>query len=122
LAQPFTTATNKVLEESSRGNVSSLPIFDASFILTATDNFALSNKLGEGGFGTVYRVILHLILFFSLINYALFSLYCLQVCMKCKLYIYRCIIAMVSCYFGQGAVSTIVPHGSQLVVMRNVTN
>lgn len=70
LAQPFATASNKVLEESSRkGNTSSLPVFDASFILAATNNFALSNKLGEGGFGTVYRVILCPYIIFFLINY-----------------------------------------------------
>ncbi|KAJ1700797.1 hypothetical protein LUZ63_000576 [Rhynchospora breviuscula] len=55
-AQPFATAGNKVLEEgSSKTNVMSLPIFDVGVILAATKNFALSNKLGEGGFGTVYK-------------------------------------------------------------------
>ncbi|KAJ3705181.1 hypothetical protein LUZ61_008886 [Rhynchospora tenuis] len=54
--QPFATTGNKVLEEcSSKRNFMSLPIFNASVILAATKNFALSNKLGEGGFGTVYK-------------------------------------------------------------------
>ena len=33
-----------------------LPIFDLTVISNATDNFASSNKLGEGGFGFVYKV------------------------------------------------------------------
>nr|CAB3478523.1 unnamed protein product [Digitaria exilis] len=31
-----------------------LPLFDLEVILAATDDFALSNKIGEGGFGPVY--------------------------------------------------------------------
>ena len=33
-----------------------LPIFDYATIANATDNFSTSNKLGEGGFGPVYKV------------------------------------------------------------------
>ena len=33
-----------------------LPFLDLSTIVDATDNFALNNKLGEGGFGPVYKV------------------------------------------------------------------
>ncbi|KAF3958401.1 hypothetical protein CMV_016692 [Castanea mollissima] len=32
-----------------------LPIFDLITISNATDNFASNNKLGEGGFGSVYK-------------------------------------------------------------------
>ncbi|XP_022929271.1 receptor-like serine/threonine-protein kinase SD1-8 [Cucurbita moschata] len=32
-----------------------LPLFDLSLINSATDNFSVSNKLGEGGFGPVYK-------------------------------------------------------------------
>ncbi|XP_062109355.1 G-type lectin S-receptor-like serine/threonine-protein kinase At4g27290 [Humulus lupulus] len=32
-----------------------LPLFDLSTIAAATDDFSLDNKLGEGGFGPVYR-------------------------------------------------------------------
>ena len=33
-----------------------LPLFNFSTISIATDNFSVNNKLGEGGFGPVYRV------------------------------------------------------------------
>lgn len=33
-----------------------LPIFDFSVIAMATDNFSHANKLGQGGFGSVYKV------------------------------------------------------------------
>ena len=33
-----------------------LPIFDLTTIFNATDNFVSSNKLGEVGFGSVYKV------------------------------------------------------------------
>jgi len=34
-----------------------LPVFDLSTIAKATNNFTIKNKIGEGGFGSVYRVI-----------------------------------------------------------------
>lgn len=34
-----------------------LPLFDMNTIVDATNNFSSSNKLGEGGFGSVYKVI-----------------------------------------------------------------
>ena len=33
-----------------------LPLFDLGVILNATNNFSSENKLGEGGFGPVYKV------------------------------------------------------------------
>lgn len=33
-----------------------LPLFDFETIAAATDNFSDDNKLGEGGFGPVYKV------------------------------------------------------------------
>ena len=44
------------------GESSELPMIDFDKILVATDNFNRLNKLGEGGFGPVYKVIT---LFFS---------------------------------------------------------
>ncbi|KAI4346137.1 hypothetical protein L6164_013212 [Bauhinia variegata] len=32
-----------------------LPLFDMSIIATSTDNFSNKNKIGEGGFGCVYK-------------------------------------------------------------------
>ncbi|KAI4333175.1 hypothetical protein L6164_018013 [Bauhinia variegata] len=32
-----------------------LPLFDLSTIAVATENFSIENKIGEGGFGSVYR-------------------------------------------------------------------
>ncbi|PKI73775.1 hypothetical protein CRG98_005846 [Punica granatum] len=45
-----------VLEYDSR--TSDLPFFDLSTIATATDNFSFINKLGQGGFGSVYKGVL----------------------------------------------------------------
>ena len=33
-----------------------LPLFTFGSIAAATDNFSTENKLGEGGFGAVYKV------------------------------------------------------------------
>ena len=33
-----------------------VPFFDMESILAATNNFSLANKLGQGGFGLVYKV------------------------------------------------------------------
>ncbi|CAL5335846.1 unnamed protein product [Camellia sinensis] len=35
-----------------------VPLFDLATIASATDNFAINNKLGEGGFGPVYKGML----------------------------------------------------------------
>ena len=37
-----------------------LPLVDFKKIVNATDNFSLHNKLGEGGFGLVYKVIIRI--------------------------------------------------------------
>jgi hypothetical protein len=34
------------------------PLFKLQILETATNNFDISKKLGQGGFGAVYRVIL----------------------------------------------------------------
>ena len=36
---------------------SNFPLFDLRTIIAATDNFSIANKLGQGGFGPVYKVV-----------------------------------------------------------------
>lgn len=52
LSAEFSGSSDLVLE----GNKAELPLFTFSFIAAATDNFSEKNKLGQGGFGPVYRV------------------------------------------------------------------
>ncbi|KAG6778624.1 hypothetical protein POTOM_014962 [Populus tomentosa] len=45
------------IREFEEGTTSSdLPLFDLSVIAAATNNFSDANKLGEGGFGSVYKI------------------------------------------------------------------
>ncbi|CAN6807543.1 unnamed protein product [Brassica oleracea] len=39
----------------SKGKMKELPLFEFQVLAAATDNFSLSNKLGQGGFGPVYK-------------------------------------------------------------------
>ena len=43
--------------------------YDLSTLRAATDNFSEENKIGKGGFGPVYKVILFLALAWKLIEY-----------------------------------------------------
>ncbi|KAJ4895615.1 G-type lectin S-receptor-like serine/threonine-protein kinase [Raphanus sativus] len=43
---------------SNQANLKELPLFEFQVLATATDNFSLENKLGQGGFGPVYKGIL----------------------------------------------------------------
>ena len=42
--------------EGSQVNGPDLPMFNFNYVAYATDNFSEENKLGEGGFGLVYKV------------------------------------------------------------------
>ena len=44
------------LVEGKKGSVSELPLFTFQTVATATGNFSDENKLGQGGFGPVYKV------------------------------------------------------------------
>ncbi|XP_078150013.1 receptor-like serine/threonine-protein kinase SD1-8 isoform X2 [Carex rostrata] len=45
----------KYFEQNESLQGTDLPVFDMDIILQATDNFSNTNKLGEGGFGIVYK-------------------------------------------------------------------
>lgn len=42
--------------DSSELNAPDLPMFNFNVVAAATDNFSEENKLGQGGFGPVYKV------------------------------------------------------------------
>jgi len=48
--------SHSVIEELSLVKLQELLLFDFKRAAAATDNFHLSNKLGQGGFGPVYKV------------------------------------------------------------------
>lgn len=51
----------KLLDKDQDGSIEMgdihLPLFRLSKVAMATNNFSIENKLGEGGFGPVYKVI-----------------------------------------------------------------
>lgn len=46
--------------ECSQVNGSELPLFNFNFVAVATNNFSEENKLGQGGFGPVYKVYMYI--------------------------------------------------------------
>lgn len=48
--------TNQLCTNESQKEDLELPLFNLSEIAEATHNFSLNNKLGEGGYGPVYKV------------------------------------------------------------------
>ncbi|CAI0406962.1 unnamed protein product [Linum tenue] len=53
-----TTHYDAEKENSYEDKDSSVPIFDVNDIYAATENFSMANKLGQGGFGSVYKGLL----------------------------------------------------------------
>ncbi|KAL1293152.1 hypothetical protein AAHE18_19G051600 [Arachis hypogaea] len=45
----------RIIQRNRQRQVTELPTFDFSVLVKATENFSSSNKLGEGGFGSVYK-------------------------------------------------------------------
>lgn len=59
----LTYAIGRQIQDSKKGynnqshrNSLELPLFDLATVIKATDSFSHKNKLGEGGFGPVYKV------------------------------------------------------------------
>ena len=51
-------STNDTLELGSDGNKGhNLKVYGAATIMAATNSFSADNKLGQGGFGPVYKVV-----------------------------------------------------------------
>jgi len=51
-----TSINEENIVESTKDDDMELPLFDIVAIEAATKNFSRENKLGEGGFGPVYKV------------------------------------------------------------------
>ncbi|KAK6229114.1 hypothetical protein SCA6_018065, partial [Theobroma cacao] len=63
------TIDNVVGENLIEVKLQQLPLFNFEELATATNNFHLTKELGEGGFGPVYRVIVHFQqIYYSLLN------------------------------------------------------
>ncbi|GLU23167.1 hypothetical protein SLE2022_391920 [Rubroshorea leprosula] len=54
----FVNSLNRKDEVDKNDSGTDLPFFNLSTIAAATNNFSLENKLGEGGFGSVYKGVL----------------------------------------------------------------
>jgi hypothetical protein len=52
----MTQKTNNSEDGDSRKREVQMPLFSFASVCAATDNFSTTNKLGEGGFGPVYKV------------------------------------------------------------------
>lgn len=53
--------TSRNLENRSTNRLQDLPVFDFEKVAIATNYFHVSNKLGQGGFGPVYKVMCYIV-------------------------------------------------------------
>ena len=51
-------SVNQLLYRGKKSSSPNLQVFSFAIIKEATDNFSMNNRLGEGGYGPVYKVIL----------------------------------------------------------------
>lgn len=49
-------SSNRQLPRENETEELELPVIELEAVVKATDNFSNCNKLGQGGFGTVYKV------------------------------------------------------------------
>lgn len=54
----FQSSRDALREYIGKHDLSELLIYDFDTILIATENFSITNKLGQGGFGPVYKVVI----------------------------------------------------------------
>uniref|UniRef100_A0A6N2KL38 non-specific serine/threonine protein kinase n=2 Tax=Salix TaxID=40685 RepID=A0A6N2KL38_SALVM len=55
---PLSSDENIIRDNLNRVKLQDLPLFNLQMLSAATDNFDISNKLGQGGFGPVYKGVL----------------------------------------------------------------
>uniref|UniRef100_A0A6N2KFU8 non-specific serine/threonine protein kinase n=1 Tax=Salix viminalis TaxID=40686 RepID=A0A6N2KFU8_SALVM len=55
---PLSSDENIIQDNFNRVKLQELPMFNLQMLSAATDNFDISNKLGQGGFGPVYKGVL----------------------------------------------------------------
>lgn len=60
-ANPKFPAEDKLGDNLNQVKLQELPLFSLQELASATNNFHQSNKLGQGGFGPVYRVMVALV-------------------------------------------------------------
>ena len=56
--------SHKKFSSDNQKQVQELPLFNFEMLVSATNDFHQSNKLGQGGFGPVYKVMVALLKFY----------------------------------------------------------